>query len=219
MQVNYVPIVPESVASEYDDTKLAQSLASWLSIGYELQRVIEIANRINQQLTKDGGADPLFLESLTWHLVLRYGRCFDSGAAGRSVALGAEMVRKLGVDDFDTLHKGLIHRRHNTFAHPGGDCSCRLNVHLLESGAGPQLHVTLDEEAPGAIHDPEQATLIARLSRALQGAVDTKVHKARAAHEAALEADRDAIVQRLRDNAGKHVNPTQQAISILAKLC
>lgn len=218
MQVNYVRIVPASAASEYDNSKLALSLASWLSIGYELQRVIEIAVRIEQLLTRERDDDALELESLTWHLVLRYGRCFDSNASGRSTALGVEMVRKLGVEDFTTLHDGLIHRRHNTFAHPGGDCSCRLSVHLMEQTKGPHLLVTLDEEAPSAIHDAEQAALIAKLCHALQGVVDSKVDKASTAHAASLEAKRDEIVQRLRDNEGKHANPSQQAVSILARL-
>lgn len=218
MQVNYVSMVPSSVASEYDDTKIAKRLAGWLSIRRELQSVIEIANSIEKQLSTAKSPDLLWLESSTWHLVLRYGRCFDTGAAGRSVAMGAEMVRRLGNDDFYTLHKGLIHRRHNTFAHPGGDCSCRLIVHLLETGAEPHLLVTSDEEAPGAIHDSTQARLVTQLCYALQPAVDEKISRAQAAHGDVLEANREAILRRLRDNAGKHANPSQQAISIMAKI-
>lgn len=218
MQVNYASLVPNSLASIYHDTKRAKSYASWVSIGMEIEVVRQIALRLERMLNAPGPADRLALESFTWHLVLRYARCFDSNSAGRFAGLGIEHVRKLDDADFLTIHQGLIHRRHNTFAHPGGDCSCRVNLHLIEQAGNTTLHVGHDEEGPGPINDPEQAALIARLCIALHAVVEGKVERARAAHGEELAAEFDALVATLRANAGKHANPTQQAISVFAKI-
>lgn len=218
MQVNYASLVPNSTASIYHDTKRAKTYASWLSIGMEIDVVRQIALRLERMLNAPGPIDRLSLESFTWHLVLRYGRCFDSTSAGRYAALGIEHVRKLNDADFLTIHEGLIHRRHNTFAHPGGDCSCRVNLHLIEQAGNTTLHVGHDEEGPGPINDPEQAALIARLCAALHTVVEDKVERARTAHGEELAAEFDALVATLRASAGKHANPTQQALSIFARL-
>jgi hypothetical protein len=218
MQVNFSTVVPHSAASMYHDTPKARSYASWLSIGYELECIKQLAARIVELLTAEGPRDAWVLESLTWHAVLRYGRCFDSGASGRTAALGANHVRQLNVPDFASLHEGLIRRRHNTFAHPGGDCACRINVHLIESPEGARLHVVNDEEAPGPIVDPGQADLLRALCVALQGIVEEKVLRARNVLDAELDGQRTAIVQALRAKAGKHANPIQQALSILARV-
>lgn len=218
MQVNYTSLVPHSVASIHHDTPRARSLASWVSIDHELDVVRQLAQRIERLLGTDGPLDRLAQESFTWHLVLRYGRCFDSTAAGRSASLGIEHVRKLGDDDLLSTHTGLIHRRHNTFAHPGGDCVCQSTIHLIEEAGGPSLIVGYDEEGPGPINDPDQVRLIARLCDALQEIVAAKIDGARAAHTLELNGDFDMLVSSLRANTGRHANPSQQAMSALSKM-
>lgn len=217
MQRNDAAILPDSLASIYHDTHKARARASWWSIARELKLIRELAERLHGELTENGSGDPMLLESLTWHLVLRYGRCFDSGAAGRTTALGQQNVLALGNAAFTQIHLGLIHRRHNTFAHPGGDCSCRVSVHLVENKAGPLLIPTPDEEGPAAIHDPGTAELICALCEALQEVVKVKSEKARQAHDAELTADQDKIIESLRSTLGKHANSSQQAISALIK--
>jgi hypothetical protein len=218
MQVNYASLVPHSAASIYHDTPRAKSFASWVSIGLELELVRQLALRLERMLNAEGPIDRLAQESFTWHLVLRYGRCFDSTSAGRFAAIGPEHVRKLNNADFLTIHEGLIHRRHNTFAHPGGDCSCKITVHLIEQADAPTLQTGHDEEGPGPINDPGQAALIARLCDALQTVVGEKTGKAQAAHDAEVKTEFDALVDTLRKNVGKHANPSQQAMSALSRM-
>ncbi len=218
MQVNYAGIVPSSLASEYDDTPIAKSLASWLSIRAELDRLLPIAYAIQSLLSSDGRMDQLHLESLTWHFVLRYSRCFETGIQGRSTALGIEMVRNLGVADFVTLHDGLLHRRNFTFAHPGSDCPCRLVLHLVEANGKQTFVATLDEEAPGPIADLEQADLIIDLLRALVGPLELKIEKATNAFLGQIDREREDLLERLRSKLGKHANPSQHALALLASV-
>lgn len=218
MQINFASLVPHSSASMYHDSPRARSYASWLSIASELRVVGQLALRLERMLSADGPLDRITQESLTWHLVLRYGRCFDSTSAGRSAALGPAHVRKLDNADFLSIHQGLIHRRHNTFAHPGGDCSCRITVHLIEHGGAPTLQYGFDEEGPGPINDPDQAALIAQLTEALQLIVGEKAGRARVALEIELVAESDTFVQRLRQSPGKHANVIQQAMSALSRM-
>lgn len=217
MQVNYAAILPNSFASERDDSKLATSLAAWLSIRDDLERVTALAHRIGEILRSDSALDQLILESMTWHLVLRYARCFDSSATGRPTVLGADVVAKLDSDSA-AAHAGLMHRRNNTFAHAGRDCSCHLNVHLVDLQGELRLQPTFDEEAPGPLNDSDQVDAIVGLCGSLSEMVTAKIEKASLAYADHLAKNEGEIVGRLRANPGRHANLSQQAFALMSKL-
>ena len=218
MQVNYTHLIYESRASEYWNTKLGERAASLAGIKWDLQAVHSTARRLQDELVAHGTRDRILTESLTWHVIMRYARCFDSDSDGRRANLTKVQLRGFA-EDFLTLHEGLIERRNRTFAHAGNHCSHRTIVHLMSPQADDDsvLAVTSDVESPGAISDPDQAGLIAQLSYNLIPVVDRLSADARAALIKEIVADKE-VANRLKAVEGRHANPQQAAIAVMARL-
>lgn len=218
MQTSMNIIMPQSLASVFVDTPAARRLVGLFGISMDLHAVADVADRLGRHLNAVGPLDRILTESLTWHIVIRYGRCFD-GAQGRNAQLHRAQVERLAVDDYLTLHDGLIDRRHRTFAHAGEQCSDQLIVHLMTGDPQqPQLAATPSIEGPGPIADPEQPDLIAGLCRALAAATDAQCEAAAARVDLELRDRHADIIADLRAHLGRHATPEQTAYSLMQRL-
>ena len=219
MQINYADLVHNSVASRYWETSLGARFASLNGIKLDIQIVRDVARRLRQEIETHGTADRLLLESFTWHIVLRYARCFDSTSEGRRANLAKDHLRGFP-EDLLTLHAGLLDRRDKTFAHAGEHCSYRAIVHLMPPADAEHahIHITTDLEAPGPIVDPGQADLIIGLCDRLEPVVAQLISDVWTALSREITANGDAVAAELRTMQGRHANVEQQAFSILMKI-
>jgi hypothetical protein len=219
MQINYADLEPQSLASEYWDTVLGDRFASLKGIKLDIQIVRQVAQRLQQEIEEHGTGDQVLLESLTWHIVLRYARCFDSHSEGRRANLSRDHLRGLAAD-LMTLHEGLWQRRSKTFAHAGDQCSYRSIVHLMPPADAQHahIHVTTDLESPGPIVDPQQAALIMRLCDSIEPVIDRLQQGAWTNLSREITDKGDAVTAKLREAQGRHANVEQQALSVLRKV-
>jgi hypothetical protein len=219
MQVSHELFIPQSLASQFYDSGAAKNLVGLFGISADMMTVAATADALGAQLNADGPLDQILAQSHTWHIVVRYARCFMSDA-GRSASLNDRDVAALNDSDFESLHKGLMERRHKTFAHAGEHCSDHLVVHLLvDDERGLVMTSTPALEGPGPIADPEQPGLIARLARALKDSADKRMEKAAAAVDKELAGDAGkTLLATLRANLGRHATPQQQAMSEMVRL-
>ncbi len=218
MQINYSPIVAASRASEYLNSRLGDRLASLSGIKVDLRIVQESANAIRTLLERQP-VEKFLIESLTWHVVLRYARCFDSDSDGRKASLSLDHIKGLS-QELQTLHAGIIDRRMKTFAHAGEHCKHRTIVHLMPPAkdGSTRLELSCDIEAPGPIVDPEQAVLIARLASELMKITDRRISKAWPAMRKEIESQHEKLVTRLTEIEGRHATPEQTAVSVMRTL-
>lgn len=218
MQYSMNLILPESLASIYHNSAPAKQLVGLFGVSLDLEKVALTADKLGAYLNEPGPFDQEIAESYSWHIVVRYARCFMSDA-GRSASLNRRDVERLNDAGFLTLHDGLIDRRNKTFAHAGEHCSDRLVIHLMADGVeGPKFAATPHIEGPGPIADPEQPAVIAQLARALIPGVKVRVERAAEATNAEVAAQGSAVLRELREHLGRHATPEQQAISIFARL-
>lgn len=106
MQTSMNLIVPESLASVYVDTKAARRLVGLYGITQDLESVAQVADRLKACLEADGAGDKIICESLTWHIVVRYARCFEMDR-GRNAQLHGAQVAALRDSDLMTIAHGV----------------------------------------------------------------------------------------------------------------
>lgn len=220
MEVSLNELVDESLGSVAVENPIALHVVAWYSISIDLEAIAAVAERLVRETEnpRDGVVDRMLCDSLTWHLVVRYGACFAE-TYGRRVKLELRDVEDLGDKDMLTLHRGMIDRRNESFAHAGKLCRYRLIVHLMaDEPDGPKFWATPSIDMPGRIADTEQCSLIAALCRKLSVVARQKCERKADLLQKKFTSGEIEVLTVLRANKGRHASAEQFAHSMMRRL-